>query len=406
MFSHSLDSCVPAPVCRTEDYKLTSLDGIAPNTEYLGDASKSNWVSSGEPIAYQNQVLLTMARGTVGTLLASTTYVWYGKISATLKTSRGQGVVTAFILLSDAKDEIDFEFIGSDLDDAQSNYYFQGQPNYNNGKNISMTDTFNTYHTYEIDWTPESITWSIDGQDKRTTFRNTTWNTTSNRYHYPQTPARIQLSLWPAGLETNGKGTIDWAGGLVDWNSQDIRNTGYYYAMVNDVNVQCYDPPEGAKVSGSKAYIYNSVAGTNDTVEMTNKNTVLKSLLGTGTNMSADYPRPVASGTNSAPAPAATSELATVPGLTGAGPGTNGQRGGGDSGTPGSGSSGSGSSGSGSSEVSSASVSSQTGFHGFVQNNNGGSSAGTSAASPPKGERGLQGSLLAAALAIVGMLVI
>lgn len=67
-----------------------------------------------------------MAPDSVGTLLASAAYVWYGKISATLKTSRGAGVVTAFILLSDVKDEIDFEFVGVDLEDAQSNYYFQG----------------------------------------------------------------------------------------------------------------------------------------------------------------------------------------------------------------------------------------------------------------------------------------
>ena len=72
-----------------------------------------------------------MAKGTVGTLLASTSYVWYGKISATMKSSRGQGVVSAFILLSDVKDEIDFEFIGAALNDVQSNYYFQGLPNCN-----------------------------------------------------------------------------------------------------------------------------------------------------------------------------------------------------------------------------------------------------------------------------------
>lgn len=106
---------------------------MSPNTEYLGDASKANWVVSGEPKKYTDsngdQVLLTMAKGTVGTLLASTSYVWYGKISATLKSSRTQGVVTAFILLSDVKDEIDFEFIGTDLNTAQSNFYFQGIPN-------------------------------------------------------------------------------------------------------------------------------------------------------------------------------------------------------------------------------------------------------------------------------------
>ena len=256
----------------------------------------------------------------------------------------------------------------------------------NNELNLSVTDTFGTYHTYEIDWTPDALTWSVDGTSLRTVFRNQTWNATSNQYHYPQTPSRVQLSLWPAGLASNGQGTVAWSGGLVDWNSADIKNAGYYYAVVKDVNVQCYDPPNGAKVSGSKSYIYNSASGTNNTVETTNDNTVLKSLLGTGTNMSADYPS--ASGTNSGPA--ATSNVATVPGLSGAGPGTNGQRG----------SDGSGTSGSGSSAVSLASGSSQTGFHGFSQN--GGS--GTSVAASPKEERVLRGSMLAVLVAIVGLM--
>ena len=129
LFSHSLDSCVPAPTCKSQDFKLTSLDGITPNTKYLGDASKTNWVSSGQPLTYDNQVLLTMAPDSVGTLLASAAYVWYGKIAVTMKSSRGTGVVTAFILLSDVKDEIDYEFVGVELDNAQSNFYFQGITN-------------------------------------------------------------------------------------------------------------------------------------------------------------------------------------------------------------------------------------------------------------------------------------
>ena len=127
--SYSLDSCVPAPICKSQDYKLTSLDGITSNTEYLGDASKSNWVSSGTPKVFNDQVLLTLSQdgaSSSGTLLASTSYVWYGKISAQMKSSRGLGVVSAFILLSDVKDEIDFEFVGKDLTHAESNYYFQG----------------------------------------------------------------------------------------------------------------------------------------------------------------------------------------------------------------------------------------------------------------------------------------
>lgn len=109
-------------------YTWDNLDSTVSNTKYLGDASSADWVYSGEPLASNGALVLTMPPKSVGTLVASTHYVWYGKVSAKLKTSRGQGVVTAFILLSDVKDEIDFEFVGVDLNHAQTNYYFQGIP--------------------------------------------------------------------------------------------------------------------------------------------------------------------------------------------------------------------------------------------------------------------------------------
>jgi len=130
--SHSFDSCVPGPVCKSGTYTLDSLDDVQTIDKYLGDASKINWQSQGMPVLYtdpdsgKKSTLLTMAKGTVGTLLASTYYVWYGKICSKLSTSQGQGVVTAFILMSDVKDEIDFEWIGNDIQKAQSNYYSQG----------------------------------------------------------------------------------------------------------------------------------------------------------------------------------------------------------------------------------------------------------------------------------------
>ena len=141
MFSNTLNSCVPAPICQSKDYKFTSLDGITPNTKYLGDATQADWVSSGTALQAPDKesVILTLSEdgaSSSGTLLASTHYVWYGKISASMKSSRGQGVVSAFILLSDNKDEIDFEFVGTDLSSAQSNYYFQGVTN--------CESTFNT----------------------------------------------------------------------------------------------------------------------------------------------------------------------------------------------------------------------------------------------------------------------
>lgn len=128
MSSNTLDSCVPEPVCRSGTYTFADMTGITPSTSYLGDSSKTNWVMQGEAVAYQNSLLLTMAPGTAGTVLTSSTYMWYGNVNARLKTSRGRGVVTAFILLSDVKDEIDYEFVGADLSTAQTNYYFEAIP--------------------------------------------------------------------------------------------------------------------------------------------------------------------------------------------------------------------------------------------------------------------------------------
>jgi len=320
--SHKLSSCVPAPVCRSQDYDFTSLDRIIPNTKYLGDASKADWVSSGAPIIYNKNVLLTMPPDSVGTLLASSTYMWYGNVKATFKTSRGAGVVTAFILLADTKDEIDYEFVGVDLKTAQTNFYFQGITNYENSQNITLSDTFNNFHTYEIDWTPDKITWSIDGQVGRVLERKDTWNATSNQWMYPQTPARVQLSLWPGGLASNAKGTVDWAGGQIDWNGADIKTNGYYYSMFQSVSVKCFDAKTAPGTNKGTSYTISNAAGTNDTVVDGDAPTVLKSLLGSGENMNAGDPASssTASGSSATSKPSA---VAQVPGLTGSGTGSD-----------------------------------------------------------------------------------
>lgn len=229
----------------------------------------------------------------------------------------------------------------------------------------------------------------------RTLKRSDTWNATTNQYHYPQTPARVELSLWPAGSSKNGQGTVAWAGGLVNWNAQDPSTVGYYYAMVNDVNVDCYPAPDGVNKTGSKSYVYTAKSGTNDSVAITDDKTVMKSLLGSGTDMNADYPH--ASASSTAAGAAATSDVATVPGLTGAGPGTNGHPGNnGNDGTTGE--------SSGGSAVSSAAGSSSTGVGGFSQGNSGPSTSKNDATSPK--ERGLQSSMFAALIAILGLLVL
>lgn len=66
-------------------------------TNYLGDASATDWTYSGYPLQYGNNVLLTMPANSAGSVLMSTAYIWYGRVTATMKTSRDQGVVSAYM---------------------------------------------------------------------------------------------------------------------------------------------------------------------------------------------------------------------------------------------------------------------------------------------------------------------
>ncbi|KAJ5774297.1 Glycoside hydrolase family 16 CRH1 predicted [Penicillium paradoxum] len=285
--SFSLDSCVPMPVCESKTYNWENLDNAVTQDKYLGNASTADWTYSGKAKTEDGNLIMTMPAKSVGALFANNHYVWYGKVSGKIKSSRGKGVVTAFILLSDVKDEIDYEWVGADLTGVQTNYYWQGVLDWHNSGNISVEggDTYNDWHTYEIDWSPEKVDWIVDGAIQRTLKKADTYNETSKQYQFPQTPSRLQMSLWPAGQPSNAQGTIDWAGGVIDWNSEDIQNYGYDFATFGEVSVQCYDAPSNVKKTGDNAYIYNNIGSMESDISITDNSTVIASLGATGLNM-------------------------------------------------------------------------------------------------------------------------
>ncbi|KAK9460594.1 concanavalin A-like lectin/glucanase domain-containing protein [Lipomyces oligophaga] len=307
-FSYDIESCAPQPICQNQTYTFTSMDDIVIETDYLGDADAAGWVYTGYLTTSDDNLLLTMPNQTTGTVLASTRYMWYGKYSITLKSSRGRGVVTAAIAFSDVKDEIDYEFVGADLETVQTNYYYQGTLNWTHSVNISLSDTFSNYHTYEVDWTEDSITWSVDGQQGRVLYKTDTYNSTSDAYDFPQTPSRIQISLWPGGLDTNAPGTIAWAGGEINWDSEDINEYGYFYAILQSVDITCYDPPSFATLSdSSKSYRYTDRNGTAESVAITDEDTVLGSDLANGQDMSLGASSVSSTATSSSSTPSSSS---------------------------------------------------------------------------------------------------
>ncbi|KAL6450611.1 UTR2 Extracellular glycosidase UTR2 [Candida maltosa Xu316] len=278
-YSYNLTACMPMPRMDSFQESFDSKDKVQQielQSDYLGNSTEADWVYTGWVDYYDSSLLLQMPNHTTGTVVSSTKYFWYGKVGANIKTSRTGGVVTAFILFSDVQDEIDYEFVGYDLVNPQSNFYAQ--------ENSTVNDTFAYYHNYEMDWTEDKIDWYVDGEKVRTLNKKDTWNETSNRFDYPQTPTRIQISLWPGGDPSNGEGTIEWAGGLVDWNSEDVQKYGYFYAHVKDIYVQTYDTPANVLYDGNStkdgdyhAYLYNSTKGDAEDILLTQKKTWLGS---------------------------------------------------------------------------------------------------------------------------------
>ncbi|KAJ3772042.1 glycoside hydrolase family 16 protein [Lentinula raphanica] len=280
LYSNSLDSCLPNPVCEDATHTFTDNSRILTNASYFdGNASEYDWVVDKGSIINTNSsggelgLILTETNG--GTRLSSTRYVHYGTISAKLKTGRWPGVVTAFITMSNIKDEIDWEFPGANTTTGQTNYYWQGViPNATHGETeTGVSDTFSNYHEYTIDWQPDALTFSIDSNVVRTIKQSDAVNPTTGVNEYPNTPSRIQLSLWPAGINTSAPGTIQWSGGMINWQDSDYVSAGHFYALVQSVTVKCADPQSpGANIT---SYVYGSNQTTDTpTVAFSNQTTI------------------------------------------------------------------------------------------------------------------------------------
>jgi len=279
--SNSVTSCMPMPVCQNANHTFADNSRILPNaTDFDGNATQYDWVVDKGNIINTNTsggalgMILTETNG--GTRLSSTRYVHYGTITARVKTGRWAGVVTAFITMSDIKDEIDWEFPGNQTTQGQTNYFWQGViPQTTNGETENgLSDTYNDYHDYTIDWQPDSLSWLIDGKNVRTIQASSTKNGSVTQL--PNTPSRIQMSLWPAGINSSAAGTIAWSGGMINWDDPDYTAaSNQFQAFVSSVSVQCADPTSsGANMT---SYVYGSNSSTSTpNITMSSASTLLE----------------------------------------------------------------------------------------------------------------------------------
>ncbi len=157
----------------------------------------------GNPTYDSNGVSFTVAQPGDSPQLVSNWYIMFGRVEFVAKAAPGVGIVSSAVLQSDTLDEIDWEWLGADSGQVQTNYFGKGQTTtYNRGAFHPNPNNQGAFHTYTIDWTSERIVWQIDGVNVRALEQG------AAQGQYPQTPMQVKVGVWSGGDSSNAPGTI------------------------------------------------------------------------------------------------------------------------------------------------------------------------------------------------------
>jgi endo-1,3-1,4-beta-glycanase ExoK len=131
----------------------------------------------------------------------------FGTYEVRARAAVGSGVVTGFFTYSgppqpNPHDEIDFEWLGRDVNAVQTNYFVNGQ-SIGGAMHPVGPDGAKTAHNYAFEWLPDSLRWYIDGKLVREVQK-------AADAPYPTHSSKILVSLW------NSDTLVDWLGPLED----------------------------------------------------------------------------------------------------------------------------------------------------------------------------------------------
>ncbi|KAI1498965.1 concanavalin A-like lectin/glucanase domain-containing protein [Biscogniauxia marginata] len=192
----------------------------------------------------EHGAVFTINKETDAPTIQSDKYIFFGKVDVTLKAATGVGVVTSFVLQSDDLDEIDWEWLGGDTTQVQTNYFGKGDTTtYDRGGFSGVSNPQNEFHTYTIDWTKDYVRWIIDGQQ----VRELKYADAKGGSEFPQTPCQIKLGTWVAGRSDAPEGTVQWAGGKTDFSQAP------FLAYYKSITIQDYSNG----VANAKEYVWD-----------------------------------------------------------------------------------------------------------------------------------------------------
>lgn len=157
---------------------------------------------------------MTIAKKRDAPTIATNWYIFFGRAEVLMRAAPGTGIVSSMVLASDDGDEIDWELLGGNNDEVQTNYFGKGNVTlFNRGGKTPVHDVQRTTHNYTIDWQINQLTWYVDGKAVRTLKKGDA----VGGLNYPQTPMKLRIGSWAGGDPDNAPGTIAWAGGVTDY---------------------------------------------------------------------------------------------------------------------------------------------------------------------------------------------
>jgi beta-glucanase (GH16 family) len=252
-FAQTYTTCNPMEKSCPNDIGLDSASFACDFTQ--GKSALASWsTAAGTSLTYDGSkgAQFVINGKNQAPTISSDFYIFFGRVDVKMQAAPGVGIVSSMVLQSEDLDEIDWEWLGGDGTQAQTNYFGKGNTtSYDRGTYQSVSSPQTIMHTYSFDWTKDKIDWLIDGVIVRTLM----YADAVGGENFPQTPMRLKLGNWIAGdPATNAKGTIEWAGGDTDFSQAPFT------MYVKSVSVTNYNP--------ASAYQWSDRTGSYESIKL------------------------------------------------------------------------------------------------------------------------------------------
>jgi beta-glucanase (GH16 family) len=214
----------------------------------------------GTSLEYNDQgAVFAIEKETNAPTVATHKYMFFGRIDVECQASVGQGIVTSAVLQSADLDEIDWEWVGGDSAQAQSNYFGKGDTStYDRGAYHDVANALTSVNTYSVEWTSQKIDWIINGNVVRTL----AYEDAQGGSRFPQTPMEVKLGTWVAGRKDAPEGTVEWAGGYTDFSKAPFN--AYY----KSITITDYAGGDSPATGGIKEYVWTDKTGSFESIRV------------------------------------------------------------------------------------------------------------------------------------------